>query len=61
VAAVDLVGNEAESAVAETLRGVAQSLEQDPHVGEAVLTLSVAGDPPLRPTEHGAQPVARRA
>jgi cation diffusion facilitator family transporter len=60
VAAVDLVGNEAESAVAETLRGVARSLEEDPHVGEAVLTLSVAGDPPLWPTEHGAQPLARR-
>ena len=61
VAAVDLVGNEAESAVAQTLRGVAADLEQDPHVGEAVLTLSVPGDAPLEPTDRGAQPIARRA
>lgn len=61
VAAVDLVGNEAESTVAQTLRGVARDLEQDPYLAEAVLTLSVAGDPPLHPTERGAQPRARRA
>ena len=57
VAAVDLAGNEEEDDVARTLRRIALAIEQDEHVLEAVLTLSVAEDPaivPLSPQQAGA-------
>ena len=49
VAAVDLVGNEDEDDVAVTLRRIALGVEQDEHVLEAVLTLSVAEDEAILP------------
>lgn len=48
VAAIDVVGNEAETRVAEALRRIEADLERDPHVSEAVLTLSTPGDPSLK-------------
>lgn len=48
VAAVDLVGNDRESDVADDLYAVEKELESDEHVAEAVLTLSRRGAPALR-------------
>ncbi|MDH2444468.1 cation diffusion facilitator family transporter [Amnibacterium sp. CER49] len=45
VAAVDLEGDERESDVAQSLRRIAEELQQRPHVLRAVLTLSVPGEP----------------
>lgn len=50
VAAVDLAGNEDEEDVALTLRRIALGVEQDEHVLEAVLTLSVAADESIIPS-----------
>jgi cation diffusion facilitator family transporter len=47
VAAVDLVGNDAERDVAEDLRLAALEIEKSPYITEAVLTLSLAGEPSL--------------
>jgi cation diffusion facilitator family transporter len=47
VAAIDIVGNQPESAVAVELKRIAGDLEQNPFVAEAVLTLSVPDDPSL--------------
>lgn len=47
VAAVDLVGNDRESDVADDLYAVEKHLESDEHVAEAVLTLSRRGAPAL--------------
>lgn len=47
VAAVDLTGEAPESRVAYTLRRLEQHLEHDPHVTEAVLTLSTPDEPDL--------------
>ena len=49
VAAVDLVGDEAEHTVAATLRALSGQLEQDPRVLRAVLTLALPEDPTLTP------------
>jgi cation diffusion facilitator family transporter len=40
VASVDLVGDQAESHVARTLRRLEQKLEEDPHIVDAVLTVA---------------------
>jgi len=40
VAGVDVVGDYAESRVAQTLRRLEQELELDPHIADAVLTMS---------------------
>ncbi len=40
VASVDLVGDDAESHVATTLRRLEQELEYDPHIADAVLTIA---------------------
>lgn len=47
VAAVDMVGDEPETRVAAALRRVELDIERDPHIAEAVLTLSTPGHPPL--------------
>ena len=47
VAAVDLVGNDRESDVAADLVTIGGALETDPHVAEAILTLSRPGAAPL--------------
>lgn len=44
VASVDLVGDDRESTIAVTLRGLEQRLEQDRYVAEAVLTVSEPDD-----------------
>lgn len=49
VAAVDLVGNDRESDVAADLVAIGGALEADPHVAEAILTLSRPGATPLVP------------
>ena len=49
VAAIDLTGNDPESDVAADLRRIEQAVERDPHVAEAVLTLSAPGAPALDP------------
>ncbi|WP_348787633.1 cation diffusion facilitator family transporter [Leifsonia sp. NPDC080035] len=51
VAAVDLVGNDRESDVADDLYAVEQELERNEHIAEAVLTLSRRGQPTLRASE----------
>jgi cation diffusion facilitator family transporter len=48
VAAVDLVGNARERDVAEDLRAIALSVEESEYIAEAVLTLSLPGEPALR-------------
>lgn len=50
VASVDLVGDDRESTIAVTLRGLEQRLEQDRYVAEAVLTVSEPDDGVLRST-----------
>lgn len=50
VASVDLVGDDRESTIAVTLRGLEQRLEQDRYVAEAVLTVSEPDDGVLRAT-----------
>lgn len=42
VAALDIVGNEPETKVAEMLRRLERDLEEDPHITDAVLTLAAA-------------------
>lgn len=54
VAAIDIVGNETENRVAEALRRIEGDLERDQHIAEAVLTLSVPGDPDLRASKKAA-------
>jgi cation diffusion facilitator family transporter len=49
VAAVDLEGDAPESAVALRLRGLAEQLQERPHVRRAVLTLTAPGDAPAVP------------
>lgn len=49
VAAVDLVGDDRESDVAADLVAIGGALEADPHVAEAILTLSRPGAAPLLP------------
>lgn len=49
VAAVDLVGDDRESDVESDLSVVEDDLERDPHITEAVLTLSRPGAPALQP------------
>lgn len=49
VAAVDLVGDDTESALAVRLRAVETDLEKHPLVEDAVLTLSQPGEPGLAP------------
>lgn len=51
VAAVDLVGNDRESDVAEDLYAVEQDLKRDEHIAEAVLTLARRGQETLRLAE----------
>lgn len=46
VASVDLVGDAAESTVADRLRALEQELESRPEVVEAILTVSRPGQPP---------------
>ncbi|WP_295121321.1 cation diffusion facilitator family transporter [uncultured Leifsonia sp.] len=65
VAAVDLVGDDRESDVADDLYAIEQQLESDEHVAEAVLTLSRRGapalllaDPPPRDSDSGHIPTA---
>lgn len=65
VAAVDLVGDDRESDVADDLYAIEQQLETDEHVAEAVLTLSRRGapalllaDPPPRDSDSGHIPTA---
>ena len=53
VAAVDLVGDDRESDVADDLYAVEQELERNEHIAEAVLTLSRRGQPALRVAEDG--------
>lgn len=55
VAAVDLIGNDRESDVAQDLYTVEQALEADERVAEAVLTLSRPGARPILPRDPGAQ------
>jgi cation diffusion facilitator family transporter len=47
VAAVDLKGNDREQDVAEELRAAALEIEKSPYITEAVLTLSLKGEPSL--------------
>lgn len=47
VAAVDLVGNSTESPVALDLRAIEQQISENPHIAQAVLTLSAPTDPAL--------------
>ena len=47
VAAVDLVGDAREHEIASRLSVLGKAIEQDEHVVEAVLTLSVPGAPVL--------------
>ncbi|WP_158864214.1 cation diffusion facilitator family transporter [Leifsonia sp. AG29] len=47
VAAVDLVGDDSESDVAARLQSIERSIEESPHIAEAVLTLSRPGAPAL--------------
>jgi cation diffusion facilitator family transporter len=47
VAAVDLVGNDDERHVAVRLKAIADDIQEDEHVEEAVLTLAVPGAPAL--------------
>jgi cation diffusion facilitator family transporter len=49
VAAVDLTGDDPESALAPRLRAVEKAIQTEPFVQEAILTLSLPTDPPLRP------------
>jgi divalent metal cation (Fe/Co/Zn/Cd) transporter len=44
VASVDLVGDKAESHVARRLRHLESELEKDPHIADAVLTISEPGE-----------------
>ena len=53
VAAVDLVGDDRESDVADDLYAVEQELERNEHIAEAVLTLSRRGQPALPVPEDG--------
>jgi cation diffusion facilitator family transporter len=47
VAAIDVAGNQPEDKVANTLRRIEHDIENDPHVAEAVLTLSSPDDASL--------------
>jgi hypothetical protein len=47
VAAVDVVGNQRENAVAVELRRIERTLEENPLIAEVVLTLSSPDDPSL--------------
>jgi cation diffusion facilitator family transporter len=47
VAAIDLVGNSVESTVAIDLRTIEQQISANPHIAQAVLTLSAPADPAL--------------
>ena len=49
IAAVDLVGDRSEAAVAIELQRIAESLMREPHIGRAVLTLSAPGAAPIVP------------
>lgn len=49
VAAVDLVGDDAESALAVRLRGLEADVEQDPMIEDAVLTLALPAEASLAP------------
>lgn len=51
VAAVDLVGNDRESDVAEELRDAEEAIERSPWITEAVLTLSRPGAKALLPSQ----------
>ncbi|QNE34344.1 cation diffusion facilitator family transporter [Leifsonia shinshuensis] len=54
VAAVDLIGDDKESDVADDLYEVERAIERDEHVAEAVLTLSRRGAPALLPHDPDA-------
>ncbi|CAM5301624.1 Cation diffusion facilitator family transporter OS=Leifsonia shinshuensis OX=150026 GN=HNR13_002467 PE=4 SV=1 [Leifsonia shinshuensis] len=54
VAAVDLVGDDPESDVADDLYAVEQAIQRNEHVAEAVLTLSRRGAPSLLPRDPDA-------
>ncbi|MCW2753154.1 MAG: cation diffusion facilitator family transporter [Marmoricola sp.] len=57
VASVDLLGDQPETHVAQTLRRLEQGLETDPRIVDAVLTLAVPEDPTLHvPTRNGPPP-----
>lgn len=58
VAAIDIVGNEAENRVAEALRRIETDLERDAHIAEVVLTLSMPGDPALHPSPDASRTAA---
>ncbi|MCU1550478.1 MAG: cation diffusion facilitator family transporter [Glaciihabitans sp.] len=50
VAAVDLTGNETEERVAIALKRIADDLEENKHIEQAVLTLAVSDEESLEPT-----------
>ncbi|MFB9746987.1 cation diffusion facilitator family transporter [Leifsonia shinshuensis] len=54
VAAVDLIGDDPESDVADDLYAVEQAIQRNEHVAEAVLTLSRRGAPSLLPHDPDA-------
>ncbi|MGY4720628.1 cation diffusion facilitator family transporter [Naumannella cuiyingiana] len=52
VAAVDLVGNDDETRLAERLRALEADLETHPDIADVVLTLAAPAEPSLHPTDE---------